>query len=314
MVDIPARTSLTVTTTPLNAPTPSLSATPKLAATSLAILAGVALAVFWSYEFVDNVLGQGIHDALIRGPLDTSVLSGALVGGLVTGLAGTFTACNVACFATIAPLTQGVEPGPVTTSRRQLLRTAAGRLGILALGLGLVAFLYGILGVLAADYLPQLSDGKTGSYPNRLVQASLINGILGLAFVVLGFRALSGRAIAGTRRGMLGMGALLGLLLVGRPYPMFRELFADAAHSGNPLQGGGALLLVAIGNIAIMALLAIAMLVTAGPALARLSGKHPSSTTAITGVLLLALGVFSVVYWLWRVPAMFGGFWFPGVG
>jgi hypothetical protein len=37
----------------------------------------------------------------------------------------------------------------------------------------------------------------------------------------------------------------------------------------------------------------------------------PRRAAAVTGALLIGLGVFTVVYWVVRVPAIFGIGWFP---
>ena len=39
--------------------------------------------------------------------------------------------------------------------------------------------------------------------------------------------------------------------------------------------------------------------------------ENPRRTSLVSGTLLLALGVFTVVYWDLRVPAIFGVGWFP---
>lgn len=39
--------------------------------------------------------------------------------------------------------------------------------------------------------------------------------------------------------------------------------------------------------------------------------SRPARTAAVTGALLIGLGVFTVVYWDVRLPSMFGYGWFP---
>ena len=45
--------------------------------------------------------------------------------------------------------------------------------------------------------------------------------------------------------------------------------------------------------------------------LIRWLAAKPARTAAVTGALLIALGVFTFVYWDVRLPAMFGYGWFP---
>jgi len=107
------------------------------------------------------------------------------------------------------------------------------------------------------------------------------------------------------------LGALIGGFLIGRPYPLFNKLFHWAVDTGNPLYGAGAFILQSLGNIAIVAaLFALVIATSRGRALTWLAGK-PSRTVAVTGSLLLALGVFTLVYWTVRVPSIFGFGWFP---
>lgn len=85
-------------------------------------LFGFALTVVWSAQFVDRTIGDTIADALLGHPAKGTPIAGALAGlvfALVTGIAGTFTACNVAVFSALAPLT-----GAQATSRRGRMAAA----------------------------------------------------------------------------------------------------------------------------------------------------------------------------------------------
>ncbi|MEV6816993.1 hypothetical protein AB0M52_33560, partial [Micromonospora sp. NPDC051296] len=138
--------------------------------------------------------------------------------------------------------------------------------------------------------------------------------LIGLAFVYLGLAALgvvrdpfAHRPVAR----VVVLGALVGGFLIGRPYPLFNKLFVWAVESGNPLYGAGAFVLQSLGNIAIVAaLFALLVLVTRGGFIRALAAS-PSRTAVLTGGLLIALGVFMVVYWNVRLPAMFDYGWFP---
>ncbi|MEV4118642.1 hypothetical protein [Micromonospora sp. NPDC049645] len=278
------------------------------------VLAGIALAVLWSYEFVDKTIGDNVANTLLGHDAKATAIGGTAAGLLfafISGLAGTFTACNIAMAASIGPMTHAGAAGTPAAGLRFMLRP----LGLLTLGMVVVAAVYGFVGVLLGDSLPQLSTATTaGGMPVRLTQSVVVFGVIGLAFVYLGLAAL------GTVRDPFArhpfarvfvLGMLVGGFLIGRPYPLFHKLFQWAAENGNPFYGAGAFVLQSLGNIAIVAVLfALVVLVTRGGLIRWLSAR-PARTLAVTGSLLLALGVFTVVYWTVRVPAMFGYGWFP---
>jgi hypothetical protein len=68
--------------------------------------------------------------------------------------------------------------------------------------------------------------------------------------------------------------------------------------------------LQSIGNVLLVSLaFALIVTVTRGRAVRWLS--DPVRAAAVTGALLIALGVFTIVYWDLRLPANFGYGWFP---
>jgi hypothetical protein len=200
--------------------------------------------------------------------------------------------------------------GQRTDALRALLRP----LGAFTVGMVAVSAVYGFVGVLLGDRLPQLSTEMVGEVPVRLIQSSVVFGIVGLAFTYLGLAALgvvrdifAGRPTAR----VVVLGALVGAFLIGRPYPMFVKLFQWASETGNPLYGAATFALQSIGNILLVSLIfAVLVLGTRGRFLGWLAG-NPRRMSLVTGTLLLALGVFTIVYWDLRVPAIFGVGWFP---
>ncbi|MEE3922606.1 hypothetical protein V2I01_42465 [Micromonospora sp. BRA006-A] len=92
-----------------------------------------------------------------------------------------------------------------------------------------VALTYGAVGVLLGDRLPQLSTATTaGGVPVRLVQASVVFGLAGLALLYLGLAALKlvPDPFAGRPRARLvALGVIIGAFLIGRPFPLFHKLF-----------------------------------------------------------------------------------------
>ena len=279
-------------------------------AVAASVAAGVLLSILWSYEFVDSVIGDNVANTLLGREAKTTPITGTFAGlvfAFVSGFAGTFTACNIAMAASIGPMSQA---GQRADGLRALLRP----LGAFTVGMVSVSALYGFVGVLLGDNLPQLSTEMVGDVPVRLIQSSVVFGLVGLAFVYLGLAALGVvRDIFANRptARVVVLGALVGAFLIGRPYPMFVKLFGWAAETGNPLYGAATFALQSIGNILLVsALFAVLVLGTRGRFL-RWLAENPRRTALVSGTLLLALGVFTVVYWDLRVPAIFGVGWFP---
>lgn len=273
------------------------------------VLGGLLLATVWSFELVDSVIGDTVANALLGHSAKGTAIGGT-VGGLVfafvSGLAGTFTACNVAMLASLGPMTQASS----ATTARALIRPV----GWLMLGAVVVSALYGFIGVLLGDRLPQLSTHSVGPMPVRLIQSSVVFGIVGLALVYLGLATLRVLPdIFATRpvARVVTLGALIGAFLIGRPFPLFNKLFHWAVDTGNPLYGAGAFVLQSIGNILLVSLLFTVIVLGSRGRFIRWLSARPSRTLVLTAALLIGLGVFTLVYWDIRVPATRGIGWFP---
>ena len=289
-----------------------------------ATVAGVALAVLWSFSFVDSVIGDTIANGLLGHDAKESSISGVVPGlvfALVSGLAGTFTACNIAMASAFGPLSAAARSGSATAGesagpggRPRSLRVLIRPVGFLTLGMVAVSGTYGFIGVLLGDSLPQLSTATVGDMPVRLLQASIVFGIIALVLLWMGLASLgifrdpfASRPVAR----VVTLGALVGGFLVGRPFPLFNKLFHWAVEQGNPLVGAAAFFLQSLGNIAFISVVyASAILLTRGRLLAWIAGT-PRRQALVSGTLLVGLGVFTLVYWDVRVPAMFGVGWFP---
>jgi hypothetical protein len=276
--------------------------------------AGVLLAVLWSFHFVDSVIGETVADSLLGHSAKEATLSGAaaaLIFAMVSGLAGTFTACNIAVAASLGPL--GQAGGPARAGGKGIVRSLLRPTGLLTVGMVSVSATYGFVGVLLGDRLPQLSTAMVGTMPVRLIQSAVVFGLIGAVLIWLGLAAIGvvhdPFADHPSRRVVL-LGALVGGFLVGRPYPLFNKLFHWAVDSGNPLYGAAAFTLQSIGNVLLVSVIfALVVTVTRGRAVRWLA--DPAKAAAVTGTLLIALGVFTVVYWDLRLPAHFGYGWFP---
>jgi hypothetical protein len=280
---------------------------------AFSVAAGVLLAVLWSFELVDSVIGDNVANTLLGYDAKATTIAGAASGLLfafVSGFAGTFTACNIAMAASIGPLSQAGQSAGGGASARTLLRP----LGWMALGMVSVSFAYGFVGVLLGDNLPQLSTHRINDMPIRIIQSAVVFGLIGLALTYIGLAALKVVPDVFARRPIarvVTLGALIGSFLIGRPYPLFNKLFHWAVETNNPLYGGGAFVLQSLGNVLLVTVIfALLVLGSRGRFLRWLSAS-PSRTMVVTGSLMIALGVFTVVYWDVRVPAIFGIGWFP---
>ena len=278
------------------------------------VLAGLALAMLWSYEFVDSVIGDNVANTLLGHDAKATAIGGTVAGFLfafISGLAGTFTACNIAMAASLGPMAQA--DSTAGTSVPHGLRAVLRPVGLLTVGMLIVSVAYGFIGVLIGDRLPQVSTATVGDMPVRLIQSSVVFGVIGIALAYLGLAALSVLPDIFARRPELRvivLGGLIGGFLIGRPYPLFNKLFHWAIETGNPLNGALAFALQSLGNIAIVTLLfTVLVLATRGRFLGWL--RSGPRAQVVSGTLLIALGVFTVVYWTIRVPAIFGFGWFP---
>ncbi|GAA2489712.1 hypothetical protein GCM10010393_21740 [Streptomyces gobitricini] len=281
-------------------------------------LFGFAMTVVWSAEFVDRTIGDNVAGALLGHEARDVPIGGVPAGiafALATGVAGTFTACNVAAFSAIAPLA-----GSVRTRRGRLARVLA-PLGPLAAGAVLVSALYGVVVALVGTGMPQFQEGAGGTSAGlspRLVQAMVVFGVIGVVMVCLGLASmglvpdplarLSARYPGAP---MFVMGALIGAFLVGRPFALFRQLFRDAAESHNVLYGAVAFSLQALGNVLIMAVVFVLVALSAGDRLGRWFAANPRRASAVTAAAFIAAGVFMILYWDVRILARREIIWYP---
>ncbi|MGW3361195.1 hypothetical protein ACWDFL_38490 [Streptomyces bungoensis] len=280
-------------------------------------LFGFALTVVWSAQFVDQTIGDHVADTLLGHAAKGTPIAGVLAGlafALATGVAGTFTACNVAVFSALAPLTGGPS-----TSRRDRMAAALRPLSRLAFGAAVVSAVYGAVVAFAGTGMPQFDDSQGGAgFSGRLVQAMVVFGLIGLLMTYLGLAALGvvrdplarlSRRFPGAP--MLLMGGLIGAFLIGRPYPLFRQLFHDAAERHNPLYGAVAFGLQSLGNIVVMSVLFLLVTALFGDRLHRWTARRPSGASALMAASFLAAGAFLILYWDVRILAVRDLIWYP---
>lgn len=267
----------------------------------LSTLAGVAMAILWSPSFVDTVIAGGIADPVFGESIADATITGsgmAMAFAFMTGFAGMFTACNIAVFSALAPMT-----ARTSTVRRQVA-TMVRPVGWLMFGAVVVAGLYGVVGVLFADSLPQLSEGKIGGVPARLLQASVVFGLIG---IVMLWRGLAYAGVARNplervtarhpRTEIVFLGGLIGAFLIGRPFPPFRNLFAYAAETHNPVLGFVTFALQSIGNVLGVVLLFVLLTAVTRGGFQRWMHARPGRHARFAAGAFLLVGAFLVVYW-----------------
>ena len=281
----------------------------------IGFLAGLAMAVLWSYKLVDDGIGQNIAKTALGHDARTTPIGGLLSGAVfafVSGVAGSFTACNIAVFGAIGPMVDQQR------SRRQTLQSVLRPLGWLVVGMLPVAAIYGAIGAWWGTSIPQLSTERIGTMPVRLVQSSVVFGLIGLALIYLGLVELRmvpdplarvQQRHPNTR--LVVLGALIGGFLIGRPFPLFHKMFVYAAEHHNPLYGASIFVLQSLGNILIMGVLFLLLTMLGRGALTRWMVAKPGRVATVTATTFLIVGVFTVIYWTIRVPSIFGFGWFP---
>ncbi|MEV0966963.1 hypothetical protein AB0J25_31125 [Streptomyces sp. NPDC049910] len=289
----------------------------RAAVIAVSALFGFALTVVWSAQFVDKTIGDTVADTLLGHAAKGTPIAGVMAGiafALATGIAGTFTACNVAVFSALAPLSGK------SGSRRGRMAAALRPLGWLALGATAVSAVYGVIVALAGTGMPQFDQSQGGGpgFSGRLIQAMVVYGLIGLVMTYLGLASL-GIVRDPLRRvsarfpnaPMVFMGCLIGAFLIGRPFSLFRQLFRDAAESHNVLYGAAAFGLQTLGNIVVMAVLLLLVTGLFGDRLHRWMSAKPSRASALMAAAFIAAGVFMVLYWDVRILARRDVIWYP---
>src|SRR5256886_6302432 len=254
---------------------------------------GLGLAIVWSPSFVDQTIGENGATTILGYSVTATPITGVLMAigfAFVSGLTGTFTACNVAGLSAIAPLSAGPR-----TSFTSALRS----LGWLALGTSVVAGLYGAIGALLGPNIPQLSQALVGRVPIRLIQSMVVFGILGLVLLLMGLAALGklGMRVPDPRGRyesvrLVPIGGLIGAFLIGRPFALFVKIFEYAAATHNPALGAFVFVLQSLGNIALLALVFLLVAMVGRGRLLRWLAARPDRVARFNSVALLTAGGF----------------------
>jgi hypothetical protein len=258
--------------------------------------------VIWSGQFADRTIGDNVANTLLgHDAKETPIASigAGIVFAFVSGVAGTFTACNIAAFGAMTPLVGQAS------SRWERLRQLLTPLGWLSVGMIVVSGVYGAIVGLVGTSMPQFSTAQnTSGLSPRNIQSLIVFGLIGLVMIYLGLAAVgyvrdpfAGISKRFPNAPMVFMGALIGGFLIGRPFALFRQLFRNAAESGNPFYGAGAFILQSIGNIVIIAILFLAIAYLGGGRLQRWLAEKPTRTTVLIAVAFIAAGAFTFLYW-----------------
>ena len=276
---------------------------------ALSSLAGFALTVVWSAPLVDRVIGDNVASTLLGPDARATPITGVLAGiafAFVSGLAGTLTACNVAVFGAV---------GPMAGERSSAVRDTLKPLGWIALGMVAVSAAYGALVALVGTRMPQFSTAaSTGGLSPRTIQSMIAFGVVGIGFLWLGLIALGvlrNPMARHPRAPLVLMGALIGELLVGRPFALFRMMFRDAAASNDVPYAVAAFVLQSLGNIVVMALVFVVLMHATGGRVRRWFAARPERISLVTGAGLLVAGSFTLLYWDLRVLGRAGLIWYP---
>jgi MFS family permease len=282
----------------------------------LSLLGGLLLAYAWSSNLADDEIGFNTADQLLGHNAQSTPLTSIAAGVLfafVSGLAGSFTACNVAVFGAVGPLV-----GQISLTRRQRLVHALRPLGWMAAGMLPVSAAYGVLVGLVGTHMPQFSSAVTSGISPRIAQAMIVFGLIGLFMLVLGLAAvglipdpLAALARRRPNAPLVLMGAMVGGFLIGRPYPLFHALFRHAADEHNPLYGAVAFSLQSIGNILVMSVLFLTLSYVFGRPVQRWLATKPGRVATLTASAFLVAGAFTVIYWDVRLLGSLHYIWFP---
>lgn len=284
-------------------------------------LAGIILSVIWAPRFVDGVIAGSIADPVVGGDAADVAITGsamAAVFAFITGVGGMFTACNIAVFGALAPMSaQRREDG-----LRGTIGATLRPIGALAAGAVVVAGLYGAIGVYIGDNSPQLSTVRLGDPVTglavRSIQSAVVFTLIG---VIMVWYALAKIGVA--RNPLAGvfqryrwaetafLGALVGAFLIGRPFGMFRNMYSYAASTDNPLIGFMTFALQSLGNIAGVAVLLVLVTMLTKGRLQRWIASKPDRAARFTAGAFVLFGTFFIFYWGVKLGYRAGWMWWP---
>ncbi|MGH9246599.1 MAG: hypothetical protein ACRD29_20270 [Acidimicrobiales bacterium] len=282
----------------------------------VSVVVGAALAILWFSDFVDDTIGGGITSNVLGKDGESFAITNGLMGAgfaFVTGVAGTFTACNIAVFGALAPMIG--QKRSVGSHLALVLKPVAWMMGAAMT----VAGVYGAIGVYIDGIVPTLSETNYGDdLSGRRLQAAVVFSTIG---VILVWRALAAIGVVRhplarmaerhPRTDMVLMGALVGAFVIGRPWGTFRNMYEYAGSTDNPIIGFSTFALQALGNVFIVALVFVIVMLLSRGRLERFMTAKPTRLASLTASSLLVAGTFFILYWGVKSGARAGGFWWP---
>jgi hypothetical protein len=289
----------------------------RLAVLLLGTLGGLLIAYLWSAQVADDDIGFNTANAMLghtaNSPTAITGIGSGILFAFVAGLAGSFTACNIAVFGAVGPLA-----ATRAQSRGGRFLETLKPLGWMTVGMVPVSAIYGALVGIIGTRMPQFSTAPGHGYTPRTIQTMIAFGIVGVVMVMCGLAALGMIPDPLARISsrfqnfpLVMMGALVGAFLIGRPYPLFRDLFRHAANEHNALYGAGAFVLQSIGNMIVMGLLFVLLSYALGGRVQRWVADKPERASTLTASAFLVAGVFTLAYWELKVMHRIGDGWFP---
>lgn len=281
----------------------------------ISVLVGFLLSTFWSARFVDQEIGNSLSDTILGFDASDAVIGSLITGilyALVTGFAGTFTACNICVFSAIAPL--AAEKRSSGKLLQPLLH--------LLIGMVIVAGLYGAVGVFVGSAMPQLSSTRLGDAETgmrlRSLQSMIVFVSIGTIYVLWGLMNLNiirnpflPIAIRYPWARSVFMGATIGAFLIGRPFGLFRHMFEYAVSTHNPLLGSLTFVLQSVGNVLIMVVILLLLVYGTGGRFERWLHANPDRVKTMTAAFLIIGGTFFILYWGPRLLARNDLFFWP---
>jgi hypothetical protein len=279
--------------------------------------AGIILSIVWSPTLVDRVIAQHIANPVVGGDATKVAITGSVTAAIfafITGVGGMFTACNIAVFGALAPMS--ARTGSVRATISSILRP----IGWLAAGAVVVAGLYGAIGVFVGKSSPQLSNAVVGDVRVLLIQSGIVFTLIGVIMVwyALANLGLVRNPLAGTFQRhpwaeMAFLGALVGGFLIGRPFGMFRHMYDYAASTHNPFIGFMTFALQSLGNIVGVTVLLILVTLLSRGRFQRWLAAKPGRAARFTATAFIVFGFFFIFYWGVKLGSRAGWYWFPAM-